>query len=91
MIKNSQGNAKKVKTPYKIRISCISVSKLGYKTPFYIRPVQNPRRTDQNMDLICQSLRYPPNTVGTFALLLPLMPDLLIEQFPVDLGSSKLV
>ena len=61
MIKNSQGNAEKVKNPYKIGLSCISMSKLGYKTPFYIRPVQNPwnwRRTDQNMDLICQSLRY---------------------------------
>ena len=61
MIKNSQGNAEKVEIPYKIRVSYISVSKLGYKTPYFIRPVQNPRnwpRTDQNMGLIYQFMRY---------------------------------
>src|SRR5271170_7148744 len=80
MIKTSQGNAEKVKNPYKIGVRCISVSKLGYKTPFYIRPVQNPqnwRRTDQNMDLMpvsavcatsagecCARVRFPASALG---------------------------
>jgi hypothetical protein len=66
MIKNSQGNAEKVEIPYKIGVSYISVSKLGYKTPYFIRPVQNPRnwpRTDQNMGLIYQFMRYILNAL----------------------------
>jgi len=49
MIKNNRGNAEKVENPYKIGANCISVSKLGYKTSFFTRLVQNPRnwrRTD---------------------------------------------
>jgi hypothetical protein len=53
----SQEEAKRVENPYKIRVDYFSVSELGYKTPFFIRPVPKPlflARTGHNMDLIYQ-------------------------------------
>jgi hypothetical protein len=56
MIVYSQEKAKRVENLYKIKVDYFSVSKLGYKTPFYIRLV--PKLpflacTGHNMDLIC--------------------------------------
>jgi hypothetical protein len=56
MIVYSQEEAKRVENPYKIGVDYFSVSELGYKTPFYIRPVLKLpflARTGHNMDLIC--------------------------------------
>jgi hypothetical protein len=53
----SQEEAKRVENLYKIRVDYFSVSELGYKTPFYIRPVPKPpflARTSHNIDLIYQ-------------------------------------
>jgi len=51
MLKSKDGN------PYKIGVDYYSVSEIGYKTPFFIRPVPLPpflARMGHNMDLICQ-------------------------------------
>jgi len=91
---DSQMGGRRLENVYKIRGCFIILATLGYKTHFRIRPVQKSqirRRSDQNMDLICQFMRYL-NVKEVLSLLsfsfLSFLLILLVSQV-LRLGSAR--